>query len=165
LENLLKDEAVDGTPLDPDRDSELEYRRMSAIVERINRSMLTIYVEYLGANAVHMLQSQPSQSQRKRPAEAANMARYTKQCTLELPPASPPATVPERGTAPYSHAKDQPAPPLTTPQFDPIPPTETGNRALLNHVPCRATSSGILAIADTGASHILLRESDSSLLT
>ena len=55
LENLLKDEAPDGTPLSPTRYSEPEYWRMSAFVERINRSMLTIYAEYLGANAALLL--------------------------------------------------------------------------------------------------------------
>ncbi len=43
--------------------------------------------------------------------------------------------------------------------------TGTGNRALLPGIPVPAHSLGISAIADTGASHILLREEDSFLLT
>jgi hypothetical protein len=64
LEHLLDDRLADGTPLEPTRDSEPEYQRMSSLVERLNRSMLTIYAEYLGAQAAYIL-AQPSL--RKRP--------------------------------------------------------------------------------------------------
>ena len=43
--------------------------------------------------------------------------------------------------------------------------TDTANKALLAGIPVPAHSLGISAIADTGASHILLREEDSFLLT
>jgi hypothetical protein len=66
---------------------------------------------------------------------------------------------------PYEHARDQPVPPPTTPQFEEINLTDTGNRALLAGIPVQAHSLGISAIADTGASHILLREEDAFLLT
>jgi hypothetical protein len=78
LDNLLNDQAADGTPLSPNRDSEPEYLRLSALVQKINRSMLTIYAEYLGAQAQYILDSKSLPSARKRPSDAAGMVRPAK---------------------------------------------------------------------------------------
>jgi hypothetical protein len=117
LENMLKDEAADGTPLDPHRDYEPEYQRLSALVDRTNRSMLRIYAEYLGANAAYILERDPVPSRRKRAADDANMARPNRPPSMrqELAESSAPAAAggatDTTTPCPYSHAKDQPAPP------------------------------------------------------
>ena len=165
LEILLKDEAPDGTPLSPSQYSEPEYMRLSALVDKINRSMLTIYADYLGAQAKYIQDSKSLPAARKRPSDTADMVRPAKQAatihTTDPANTTDTITVPR----PYEHARDQPVPPPTTPQFEEINLTDTGNRALLAGIPVQAHSLGISAIADTGASHILLREEDAFLLT
>jgi hypothetical protein len=47
LENLLDDVDSFGAPLDPKRDIEPEYHRLSLVVADINRALFTIYVEFL----------------------------------------------------------------------------------------------------------------------
>jgi hypothetical protein len=171
LENLLTDQAADGTPLDPTRDSEPEYQRLSALVNRTNISMLRIYAEYLGANAAYILDRDSVPSRRKRPADDAGMASPNQLRSPRHESVASAAPAPEGGATdttppcPYGHAKDQPVPSPTIPQLDTIVLSDTGNKALLVHVPLRASPQGIPAIADTGATHILLREEDSFLLS
>jgi hypothetical protein len=66
---------------------------------------------------------------------------------------------------PYTHINTQPVPPPTTPRFETIALTDIGNQALLAHAPEQNHRSRITAIADSGASHALIRESHSHFLT
>ncbi len=65
---------------------------------------------------------------------------------------------------PYRHARNAPLPPVTQPQFDPIE-QEPGKHALSAHASRAVSIMGLSTIADTGASHILFREADASILT
>jgi hypothetical protein len=48
LHRMVHNEAEDGTPtLDPNRDYEDDYRRLSAQLNDCNRSLYTIYAQYL----------------------------------------------------------------------------------------------------------------------
>ena len=47
LENLLDDVDSSGAPLDPKRDIEPEYQRMSYIVADLKRHLFTVYVGFL----------------------------------------------------------------------------------------------------------------------
>jgi hypothetical protein len=216
LENLHDDIAADGTPLDPTRDIEPEYERLSTICNNLNREMLTEYAQFLGS----FRERPPS---RKRTvdvafaaapeplhqdevagtttkvsfektetasgldtATAANPATKTSgeiagtttkvsfektetASGLDTATAANPATKTSGESAanvpcPYTHAKDQPAPPLTVPQFETISMSETTHKALfMAHDACYSTIH--TALADSGASHILFRESQSDCLS
>jgi hypothetical protein len=144
---------------------------MSALVERINRSMLTIYAEYLGANAAYLLAGGTAAPSRKRATDADNRVRQNRPRSVRISttePLDPPPTsgaTPTSTPCPYVHIEEQPAPPLTSPQFEAIEITNLGKQALLAHMPQGGLSLGISANADTGASHILIREDDSFPLT
>jgi hypothetical protein len=47
LENILSDRAADGSPLDPNRDYEDEYRSRSQQYDDLNIAMFTIYATFL----------------------------------------------------------------------------------------------------------------------
>jgi hypothetical protein len=70
---------------------------------------------------------------------------------------------------PYSHIRDHPLPSPTVPQFAPIVLDDTTQHALLTHKmrSCMPDSmpNSVWAVADSGASHILIREPDAHILT
>ncbi len=92
LHLMVHNKAADGPPLDPNRDYETEYQLASAQLNECDRSLYTIYADYLDRP------SRPSQQ----PAEStANMA-------MTLP--SRPLTDEETSLCPYGHIADQPGP-------------------------------------------------------
>ncbi len=177
------DIAGDGTPLDPNRDIEPEYERLSTICNNLNRGMLTEYAQFLGS----FRERPPS---RKRPVDVAfaaapeplhqdeiagnaTMVSFEKTETAGgLDTATTANSEPKTSggsapTVPYPnsmHAKDQSAPPLAVPQFETISVPETSHKALLMaHAACGSTAR--TALADSGASHILFRELQSDCLS
>jgi hypothetical protein len=134
LNNMLDDKAADGTALDPYRDFEDEYEHMSQLYDDSNRDMFRIYLNYL------------------EPADEQPLLVLSATVVDTEPP------------CPYQHARDVPPPPITKPQFEPVEhePTAralTAHRRRLHSEP--QPHSTVWAIADTGASHVLIRESDS----
>ena len=104
-----------------------------------------------------------------------------------LPWASPPPTPPEEGeghmaveeeTCPYHHAKDMARPPPTTPTFEPFGMQSTHSRnddtnpmalrqegvALHLQDAPDTTRGAVPVLADSGASHVLIRECDQHVL-
>ena len=47
LMDMLQDKAADGSPLDPHRDYEKDYKRLDDLYTDINRAMLTVYTDFL----------------------------------------------------------------------------------------------------------------------
>jgi hypothetical protein len=50
---MLNDRAADGSPLDPHRDFEKDYKRLDQLYTDINRAMLTVYAEFLRPSDIH----------------------------------------------------------------------------------------------------------------
>ena len=47
LEDMLSDRAADGSPLDPGRDYQDEYHRLSLKYDDLNNAMYTVYATFL----------------------------------------------------------------------------------------------------------------------
>jgi hypothetical protein len=137
LNNMMDDKAEDGTDLDPYRNFEDDYEILSQLHDDVNRAMFRIYINYL------------------EPAAGTSMlAMSVMNDNTETP-------------CPYRHARDAPLPPVTQPLFDPIAQgpaagalTAHRRRPNLEH-----QQRTVWAIADTGASHVLIRDSDSWVLS
>jgi hypothetical protein len=140
LMNMLDDRAADGTPLNPKRDFEKDYERLNQQYDDLNRAMFECYLRFLDDKEVTR--------ERKRKAETALSAV----AITDTPPCS------------YTHIADLPVPPPSSPQWDPITLTETGNKALLMHGVHSQPGRYVTAIADSGASHVLIRASDAHIL-
>jgi hypothetical protein len=139
--DMLSDRDSDGKHLDPKRDFEADYQRLNQEYDNLNRTMFERYIRYLDDSAVTR--------ERKRKHDTALSAV---DATNDTP------------LCPYTHIASLPAPPTTSPQWESITLTDTGNQALfiqgIHSEPHRSVS----AIADSGASHVLLRASDSHIL-
>jgi hypothetical protein len=146
LSNLFDHMTVDGTRLDPDRDSfEDEYQALLASLETANRAMYVTYAMFLDT-------SPPS------------MGPYALSMEdIECPP----STGPDIPPCPYQHVSKQSTVQPTTPTLEVIDVTvnDTVAQALFTHTAQRRPGTSIDAIADSGASHILFRKSDSHVLT
>jgi hypothetical protein len=138
--NMLDDRAAYGTPLDPKRDFEKEYDRLNQLYYDLNRSMFECYLRHLDEKEVTR--------ERKRKADTALSAVDI----TDTPP------------CPYTHIANLPVPLPTSPQWDSITLTETGNKALLIQGVHSQPGRSVTAIADSGASHVLIRASDAHIL-
>ncbi len=138
--NMLDDRAADGTPLDPKRDFEKDYERLNQLYKDLNRSMFECYLRYLD--------EKEATRERKRKADTGLSAVDV---TDTLP-------------CPYTHIANLPVPSPTSPQWDSITLTETGNKALLMQGVHSQPGRSVTAIADSGASHVLIRASDAYIL-
>ena len=47
LLDMLSDRAADGSPLDPYRDFEQDYKRLDQLYTDLNREMVTVYAQFL----------------------------------------------------------------------------------------------------------------------
>jgi hypothetical protein len=144
LHLMVHNEAADGFPLDPNRDYESEYQHASAQLNECNRSLYTIYADYLDKPSRPF--QQPSES-------TANMAM-----TLS----SRPLTDEETSPCPYGHIADQPSPPPTIPNMVVVEVTAETSRALFTRLDASATA--VCALADSGASHVLFKASSAHIL-
>ncbi len=108
--------------------------------------MLTIYAQFL-------LTDLPPSSV---PADTALAASSSESSSAEPP-------------RPYSHIREQPLPLPTVPQFETVVIDNITNHALLTQrLRARMPESmpdAVWAVADSGASHILIREGDAHILT
>ncbi len=142
LEDVLDNKTAEGIPLDPNRDIEPEYERKASYVNDLNRAMFQVYLRYLG----HL---PTTNFIRKRKADVALSATLI---AHEPPP------------CPYLHIAELPSPSPTTPVFDPIIWPDTTKHALHTSLIPTARVTSVSAIADSGASHIIFRESDAHVL-
>jgi hypothetical protein len=109
LNCLMSDEALDGTPLDPNVDREDLYQALNTRYNNLNRAMYTVFANVLQADAL----SYTARLSRKRRASAE-------------PPTSPEEIPEEPDPCPYGHIRDEPAAPKTSPVFDPLPEPQPG---------------------------------------
>ena len=147
LDKLMTYEHPDGTPkLRNEADVETVYQRLNTRYNNVNRAMLTVYAQFLIADL-------PDDS----PIDGTALAAMSIDGTSAA-----------GAPCPYSHSKDQPTPPITVPKFETIVISDEVQQALLvRHVrpPAHtAVANTVWAVADSGASHILVRESDSHIL-
>ena len=167
LNALYYDEAHDGTLLDPKRDIEgdynrrnpgrdfeTDYQRLNTLYNGLNRRMFTLFLTYL---------KDPARSQRKRKAEEMALTAITH--ILPSDDTNGEASNDSIPPCPYVHIAKLPTPPLASPQLEYIACTKEGNRALLSHTVPSPYTNSVSAIADSGASHVLLRQSDSHILS
>jgi hypothetical protein len=140
-------ENPDGTRRDGNEDEvEAVYKRLNKRYNNINRAMLTVFAQFLIADL-------PASS----PVEGTAFAIGTPDTLASEPP------------CPYSRIRDHPSPPPTIPVFDPIVIDEISSQALFTHrihPSFPATSSNaVWAVTDSGATHILIKDSDAHILT
>ena len=121
-----------------------EYGRTEARWNACNRAMMAMFARFLSA-------------ERDGPAAGSAFS------ATDVDPAN------SELICPYSHMRDHPAPPQTIPTFGPIVIEAIPDHALLTHhaSPARGPPSpdAVWAIADSGASHILIRKADVDVLT
>jgi hypothetical protein len=143
LTELMTDEYPDGTLKVRDEDIvEKTYKLLSARCNNYNRAMFTIYAQFLIADLP--------------PINTALSASVEESSSSEP-------------LCPYSHIREHTPPPPTVPQFETIVLDDTTQHALLTQkmrpgVP-DSTPNSVWAVADSGASHILIRKSDAHILT
>ena len=97
LSDMVLDKAADGTLLDPNRDYEPAYQRLSSHINDLNRALYVIYAQYL---------DRPSKPYQQPEESSAHLA-------LMLPHET--TTVPEDPPCPYQHIAELPLCPTTTP--------------------------------------------------
>jgi hypothetical protein len=140
-------ENPDGTRREGNEDEvEAVYERLKKQYNNINRAMLTVFAQFLIADL-------PASSS----VEGTAFAIGTPDIRVPEPP------------CPYSQFRDHPSPPPTCPVFDPIVIDEIYNQALLTQrirpsFPTNSSNS-VWAVADSGATHILIKDSDAHILT
>jgi hypothetical protein len=121
-----------------------EYQRTEARWNACNRAMMTMYARFLSA-------------ERDEPAASSAFS------ATNVDPANPGLI------CPYSHMRDHQAPPPTIPTFGPIVLEAIPDHALLTHHASPAkrppSPNAVWAIADSGASHILIRKANADVLT
>ncbi len=171
LMDMLEDRAADGTPLDPTRNFDKEYERLNQLYDDLNRAMFNCYLVYIDDKAF------TREKKRKADIALGAMAEADTPPMVRLPGAEPaalmvagsvPSTQPDTGLppCPYQHASEQPPQTPTSPQMNTVevqvPPTLA--RALLVHQFPPPGGPGVTAIADSGASHILIRHEDAHIL-
>ena len=181
---MMEDRAFDGTPLDPKRDFEDEYQRLNQRYDDLNRTMFKRYIQFLDAprppierkrkadNALTAVDESPSTAARKENDDTATFQEHEtaeKDATTSVhETASEGSSVvgtSDEPLCPYVSIAALPTPPPTSPQFDTITLTDTGNQALLMQgQPVPINSESVTAIADSGASHVLIRASDAHIL-
>ncbi len=122
------------------------YQRLNTRYNNCNRTMMTVYAQFLIADL-------PLDE----PVEGTALS------------VAAPKSVDQGPKCPYSHMRDHPAPPPAVPMFDPIVIEELPQHALLTRdlrtAAGRHTPNAVWAIADSGASHILIRAADAYILT
>jgi hypothetical protein len=125
LQCLLTEVALDGTPLDPNRDCEDLYHALSARHNNINRAMHTVF-----ANSLNEVAS-----------SVAARASRKRRASEEPLPLTPPESMPvdEDHSCPYVHCRDHDSPPETVPSFDPSRRTRSAN-----HQPRTTTQAKML---------------------
>ncbi len=184
LPDMLDDRAADGTPLDPKRDFEDDYQRLNQLYDDLNRSMYTRYIQFLDAprppierkrKADHVLAAvdeTPTTAARKENGDTAIFPAHEtaeKNTTTSVHETATEGSN-DAGTfdgppCPYVSITALPTPPPTSPQFASITLTDTGNQALLMQgQTVSVDSNSVSAIADSGASHVLIRASDAHIL-
>ena len=139
-------ENQDGTTKDwQENVNETTYERLNTRYNNFNRAMFTVYAQFL------ITDLQPE-------VRTAGIA-----LTMTAEGAS------EEPRCPYSHIRDLPIPPPTVPQFDPLIITDTTQHALLTQrlrpAMRELSPNTVWAVADSGASHILIRKADVHVLT
>ena len=139
LSDMVLDKAADGTLLDPNRDYEPAYQRLSAHINDLNRALYAIYAQYL---------DRPSKPYQQPEESSAHLA---------LMPPHETTTVPEDPPCPYQHIAEFPLCPATTPTMATIHLHENTSRALFTRM--TQQTQGVTALADSGASHVLLQAS------
>jgi hypothetical protein len=144
LSDMLLDKAADGTPLDPNRDYEQAYQRLSSHVNDLNRALYVIYAQYL---------DRPSKPHQQPEESSAHLALTLRRATT---------TGPEDPPCPYQHIADLPLGPTTNPTMATIVLHEITSRALFTRMTPQPL--GVTALADSGASHVLLQASASHIL-
>jgi hypothetical protein len=170
LTDMLEDRAADGTPLDPTRNFDKDYERLNQLYDDLNRKMFTCYLHYLDEKAITQ--------GRKRKADTAlgTVVETDTPPRALLPSAGPaafldesaPSTQPnaELPPCPYEHASEQPPHTPTSPLTDTVDvhvPDNLARALLVNQFPT-PSGPGVMAIADSGASHILIRHMDAHIL-
>lgn len=147
LNELMTYDNPDGTRKDRNEDVvETEYERLNTRYNNFNRAMLTIYAQFLVAD----LPPSPVS------ADSALAAASSESSSIEPP-------------RPYSHIRERPPPLPTVPQFETVAINDSTDHALLTQklrprMP-ESMPDAVWAVADSGASHILIREGDAHILT
>jgi hypothetical protein len=130
--------------LDPNRDYEPAYQRLSSWINDFNRDLYVIYARYL---------DRPSEPYQQPAESSAHLA-------MTLPRAT--TIVTEDPPCPYQHIAELPLCPATTPNMTVIDLNEITSRALFTRM--TQPPQGVTALAESGASHILLQASAAHIL-
>jgi hypothetical protein len=136
------------------RNYDAEYAKLTGKLHECNQALYTLFASYLDRPSApytasidppaHMAMTVP-----ELPEPSAHMAMAVLDPTNEIP-------------CPYQHISTIPAPPPTTPHMEAINLNEPTARALFTRK--MGTGTGIMALADSGASHILLQASAAHVL-
>jgi hypothetical protein len=110
--------------------------------------MFTLFLAYL---------NDPARPQRKRKAEDMTLSAIAHTSGDTSTDIGPPC--------PYMHIATLPTPSLTSPKLEHIACTEENNRAMLSRTVPSPYTNSVSAIAASGASHVLLRQSDAFILS
>jgi hypothetical protein len=138
LNELMTYDNPDGTRKDRNEEVvETEYERLNTRYNNFNRAMLTIYAQFLVAD----LPPSPVS------ADSALAAASSESSSIEPP-------------RPYSHIRERPPPLPTVPQFETVAIDDSTDHALLTQrlrprMP-ESMPGAVWAVADSGASHILI---------
>jgi hypothetical protein len=137
----MEDRAADGTKLDPKRDFEEDYYTLNQQYDDLNRAMFTRYIRFLDEKRPPMVRKRkadtalssvdetPTTAARKNDDTTISPVRETAEKDKNT--SSHETAVSEGPPCPYVHIATLPIPPPTSPTFDSITLTDTGNRALL----------------------------------
>jgi hypothetical protein len=144
------DEALDDTRLERDEAAvEVEYHKLNHVYNEINRAMLTAYAQYLTVTP-----------------RTGTGIEGTALLATEVTETAAPS---EESPCPYSHIRDHPAPPPTKPTFAPFIVGDGFDQALfterLGPRNLAKSRDAVWAIADSGASHVLIKATDAHILT